>query len=130
MENYHDYKSIDLKNWQSMDVEPRYTTDAGLDIGEDFLDTLQDLDIRLGIKIARFIADNIQEVEVNRLVSTILGGLVDGDNKEPITFALEIIKSNESNIMLSDLEIIDMDEYLDLLNLNKKTNGLNQSKNN
>ena len=113
-----------------MDVEPRYTTDAGLDIGEDFLDTLQDLDIRLGIKIAKFIASNIERVEVNKLVSTIMEGLVTDDDQEPITFILEIIKSNESNVMLSDLEMIEMDEYLDLLNLNKKTNGLNQSKNN
>lgn len=113
-----------------MGVEPKYTTDAGFDIGEDFLETLQYLDIRLGIKIARFIAEKVKNVETNDLVSTILEGLVMDDNNQPVTFILEIIKSNESNIMLSDLELVDMDEYLDLLNLNKKTNGLNQSKNN
>ena len=111
-----------------MGVEPRYTTDTGLDIGDDFIDTLQDLDIRVGIKIAKFIAEKVQEIEPNPLVSTVIGGLGMDDYNEPVTFALEIIKLNNVSTMLSDLELVDMDEYLDLINLNKKTNGLNQSK--
>ena len=55
-------------------------------------------------------------------------GLVMDDYNEPVTFALEIIKLNNGSTMLSDLELVDMDEYLDLINLNKKTNGFNQSK--
>ena len=50
------------------------------------------------------------------------------DYNKPVTFALEIIKLNNVSTMLSDLELVDMDEYLDLINLNKKTNGLNKSK--
>ena len=44
------------------------------------------------------------------------------DNNEPLTFALEMIKTNRDNIILSDLQVISMDEYLDLLNLNIKSN--------
>ena len=128
MEDYQNYKSIDLKNLKSMGVEPRYTTDTGLDIGDDFIETLQDLDIRVGIKIAKFIAEKVEEIEPNPLVSTVIGGLVMDDYNKPVTFALEIIKLNNVSTMLSDLELVDMDEYLDLINLNKKTNGLNKSK--
>ena len=128
MENYQNYRSIDLKNLESMDVEPRFTTESGLDVGDDFLDTLQSLEIRVGIKIAKFIAEHVKKIEPNELVSTVIGGLVMDNNNEPITFALEIIKSKDFNVMLSDLELVNMDEYLDLINLNKKTNGINQSK--
>lgn len=111
-----------------MDVEPRYTTDEGFDIGDDFLETLQDLDIRIGIKIARFIADNIEKIKPNSFVSTVMGGLVHDDNNKPVTFALEVIKDKSPHPLLSDIKMVDMDEYLDLLNLNKKTNGFNQGK--
>jgi len=98
------------------------------DVTEDFIDGLQDLDIRTGIKIAKFIKDNLDDIEINTFVSTILGGVVINEYNEPVTFALEIIKQNESFPVLSDIKLIDMDEYLDLLNLNKKTNGLNKGK--
>ncbi len=111
-----------------MDVKSKYTTEL-FDVTEDFIDGLQDLDIRTGIKIAKFIKDNLDDIEINTFVSTILGGVVINEDNEPVTFALEIIKQNESFPVLSDITLIDMDEYLDLLNLNKKTNGLNQSKN-
>lgn len=128
MEDYQNYKSIDLKNLENMGVEPRYTTDTGLDIGDDFIDTLHDLDVRLGVKIAKFIADKVDTITPNSLVSHVIPGLVMDDYNEPVTFALEIIKLNNVSTMLSDLELVDMDEYLDLINLNKKTNGINQSK--
>ena len=51
-----------------MGVEPRYTTDTGLDIGDDFIETLQDLDIRVGIKIAKFIADKVDQITTTSLV--------------------------------------------------------------
>jgi len=50
------------------------------------------------------------------------------DHDEPITFALEVIKDTSSQPLLSDIQLVDMDEFLDLLNLNKKTNGLNKGK--
>ena len=38
-----------------MDVKPRFIKEAGYDIAEEFVETLQQLDIRTGIKIAKFI---------------------------------------------------------------------------
>jgi hypothetical protein len=110
-----------------MDVKQKYTTEL-FDVTEDFVDGLQELDIRTGIKIARFINENLGNVKTNELVSTVLGGVVMNDQDEPITFALEVIKDTSSQPLLSDIQLVDMDEFLDLLNLNKKTNGFNQSK--
>jgi hypothetical protein len=99
-----------------MDAKPKYT-EAGFDIEEDFVETLQDIDIRTGIKIAKYIQENEYKVTPNLLVSTVMEGMVISDDNEPITFAVEIIKDHSSNPILSDLKFIDMDEYLDLLNL-------------
>ena len=110
-----------------MDVKQKYTTEL-FDVTEDFVDGLQELDIRTGIKIERFINENLGNVKTNELVSTVLGGVVMNDQDEPITFALEVIKDTSSQPLLSDIQLVDMDEFLDLLNLNKKTNGFNQGK--
>jgi len=113
-----------------MDVEQKYITEAGFDIDEGFVETIQQFDIRTGIQIAKFIQANIDTVESNLNVSTILEGVVINDNQEPITFIVEIIKDNSPNIILSDLQLISMDEYLDLLNLKLKSNGSIKGKGN
>ena len=105
-----------------MDVKQRYIREAGYDVAEDFVETLQELDIRTGIKIVKFIESKVDSVPANNLVSTILGGVVIDDNNTPITFALELIKTGSPHIILSDIKFVHMDEYLDLLNLNLKKN--------
>ena len=94
----------------------------------DFVESLQGMDIRTGIKIAKFVQENEYKVSPNSLVSTVLGGIVMSDSNNPITFALEIIKTHSKTTILSDLTIISMDEYLDLLNLNIKSNEKRKSK--
>ena len=54
------------------------------------------------------------------LVSKVLGGLVMDDDNEPITFGLEFIRNESEFIVLSDLKLISMDEYLDLMNLKQR----------
>jgi|8_EtaG_2_1085327.scaffolds.fasta_scaffold22970_2 hypothetical protein len=112
-----------------MDVKRRYIKEAGYDVAEEFVETLQQLDIRTGIKIAKFIEGNIHKLPISTLTSTILGGVVMDDDNCPVTFALEIMKVKEYHndnqqeiIILSDIKIVSMDEYLDLLNLNTKLN--------
>tara|TARA_R110002012_G_C11642643_1_gene610795 strand:+ start:852 stop:1208 length:357 start_codon:yes stop_codon:yes gene_type:complete len=112
-----------------MDAGRKYIKDKGYDVSEDFVDSLSDMDIRTGIKIARFIDEKVYDVCPNSLVSTVLGGVVMDDYNEPVTFALEIIKDEQKNIILSDIKMVSMDEYLDLLNLNIKSNGITRSKN-
>ena len=101
-----------------MDAEQKYIREAGYDVAEDFMESISDMDIRTGIKIAKFIEKNIDHIPTNKLISTVLGGLIMDDENEPITFALEIIKNQESEFtILSDVQLVCMDEYLDLLNL-------------
>jgi len=123
-----------------MDVKPKYIREGGYDVDEYFVEQLQDLDIRTGIKIAKFIEKNVPTIPYSTLVSTVLGGVVVDDNNIPVTFAIEIIKDlspgkythknikEATHVILSDLKIIDMDEYLDLINLNKNVNGKRKSK--
>ena len=111
-----------------MDVKRRYIKEAGYDVDEYFVEQLQDLDIRTGIKIAKFIEINVKNIPTNTLVSTVLGGVVVDDDNNPITFAVEIIKDLSPHLILSDLSLIEMDEYLDLRNLNKKSNEKRKDK--
>jgi len=111
-----------------MDVEQKYIKEAGFDIDEGFVETIQQFDIRTAIKIAKFIQANVENIEPNLNVSTILEGVVINDEQEPVTFAVEIIKDYSTQIILSDLQLISMDEYLDLLNL--KSSGQTKSRRN
>ena len=113
-----------------MDAEQKYIREAGYDVAEEFMESISDMDIRTGIKIAKFIQENIDDIPSNKLVSTILGGVVVDDDNDPITFALEIINNDSEYIILSDVKLISMDEYLDLLNLklNIKSNEPRKSK--
>lgn len=111
-----------------MDVKQRYIRESGYDVAEDFVESLQELDVRTGIKVAKFIQENATQVERSALVSTVLGGVVIDDNNQPVTFALEMIKTHSPHIILSDIKLVSMDEYLDLLNLNIKSNEKRKSK--
>ena len=113
-----------------MDAEQKYIREAGYDVAEEFMESISDMDIRTGIKIAKFIQENVDDIPSNKLVSTILGGVVVDDDNDPITFALEIINNDSEYIILSDVKLISMDEYLDLLNLklNIKSNERRKSK--
>lgn len=113
-----------------MDVEQKYIKEAGFDIDEGFVETIQQFDIRTAIKIAKFIQANVENIEPNLNVSTILEGVVINDEQEPVTFAVEIIKDYSTQIILSDLQLISMDEYLDLLNLKLKSSGQTKSRRN
>ena len=113
-----------------MDAEQKYIREAGYDVAEDFMESISDMDIRTGIKIANFIEKNIDYIPTNKLISTVLGGLIMDDENEPITFALEIIKNESKYTILSDVQLISMEEYLDLLNLklNERTKSNSNKK--
>jgi len=113
-----------------MGAEQKYIREAGYDVAEDFMESISDMDIRTGIKIAKFIEQNVDSVPTNKLISTVLGGVIVDDDDVPITFALEVIKDDSKYIILADVQLISMDEYLDLLNLklNIKSNESRKSK--
>ena len=105
-----------------MDVKQKYIREAGYDVDEYFVEQLQHLDIRTGIKIAKFIEENIINIPYNSVVSTVLGGVVIDDDNNPVTFAVEVIRDASPHIVLSDLQLIEMDDYLDLINSTNKLN--------
>lgn len=100
-----------------MELKQRYTEAKTYDVDDHFLDSLQEFELPVSLKIARFIEENDIEVDNNNLVSHILGGLIMYSGK-PVTFALEIVKIELEYMKLTDITPISMDEYLDLINLN------------
>ena len=103
-----------------MGVERKYIMESGYEIAEEFAESMQEIDIRTGIKIAEFIDNNVDSIDHSKLISTVLGGLIVDDYNEVVTFALEIIKEDDPIIIISDITMVSMDEYLDLINLNLK----------
>ena len=102
-----------------MDVKLSYVKDFELD--DYFISALENLPSTLSLTIALYIEEHLPELEVNRLCSHVRGGLV-YHYGEAIPFIIEITKSEENFIVLSDLQFIDMDEYLDFINLKLNLN--------
>jgi len=67
---------------------------------------------------------NYDAVPVNSLVSTVLGGVTYDRQDNPITFAVEMVVTEDNKLALSDVSLISMDEYLDLINLKLNINEL------
>tara|TARA_R100000935_G_C2841551_1_gene171357 strand:+ start:2380 stop:2658 length:279 start_codon:yes stop_codon:yes gene_type:complete len=81
------------------------------------MENLQEMEFELSVTIAQFIEDNLTYIPSNDLVSFVVGGLVIYKD-EPIAFALELVRTLGANPILSDIELISIDEYLDFMNLN------------
>ena len=108
-----------MKNLKNMDVKLSYVKDFELD--DYFISALENLPSTLSLTIALYIEEHLPELEVNRLCSHVRAGLV-YHYGEAIPFIIEITKSEENFIVLSDLQFIDMDEYLDFINLKLNLN--------
>ena len=102
-----------------MAVKRKYTeVDVDFDFEEFFVESLQELDLYTALKIGRYIKKNIKSLPVNNLRSYILGGVIVDTIGDPITFALEVVSLKNEPTTLTDVSLISMDEYLDLINLN------------
>ena len=100
-----------------MGLKQKYTG-AKYEVEDFFIDSLQELDLYTGLKIARYIERNVDSLPPNDLCSYILGGVIVETIGDPITFALELVSNNDGSTTLTDISLITMDEYLDLINLN------------
>ena len=100
-----------------MAVTQRFT-EVDFDIDDFFVESLQELDLYTALKIGRYIKNNIKSMPVNSLRSYVLGGVVVDTIGEPITFAIELVSVKGEPTTLTDVTLISMDEYLDLINLN------------
>ena len=99
-----------------MDTTPKYIKDRGYEVEDNFITSLEEIDEQKAIKIAMYIEQNLTDISPNDFITYVLGGVVHHYN-EPITFAVEVMKTHGHYITLTDLSIIDMDEYLDLISL-------------
>jgi hypothetical protein len=100
-----------------MGVRQKYTEVKKYDIDDFFIENLQEIEFPLSVRIAEFIEENLKYIPSSNLVSYVVGGLVMYNHK-PVAFALELVRTLGDNPILSDIELISMDEYLDLMNLN------------
>ena len=100
-----------------MDVEQKYTEGKKYELDDFFIENLQEIPFPISIKMAKFIEANLKYIPSSNLISYVVGGLVIY-RKQPVPFALEIVRTVGDNPILSDIELISMDEYLDLMNLN------------
>jgi len=92
--------------------------EVDFDIEDFFVESLQELDLYTALKIGRYIKKNIKSMPVNNLRSYVLGGVIVDTIGDPITFALELVSVKGESTTLTDVSLISMDEYLDLINLN------------
>ncbi len=99
-----------------MDITPRYIRDKGYEVEDNFITSLEEIDEQIAMKIAMYIEQNLTDISPNDFTTYVLGGVVHHFN-QPITFAVEVMKTHGEYITLTDLSIIDMDEYLDLISL-------------
>ena len=100
-----------------MELRQKFIEDKEYDVEDFFIESLQDFEMPVALKIATFLEQNKIRVKNNDLVSHILGGVVMYRNV-PVTFAIEIVKAGSEYMTFTDISEITMDEYLDLMNLN------------
>ena len=107
-----------------MELELKYIEDKKYDVDDSFVIALENIDRDMAILIATFLEDHLLDLPTNDFTTHIYGGLVHYFD-EPIPFVVEILKASGSYLTFTDLQLIDMNEYLDLVNLNLyiKSNG-------
>tara|TARA_R100001591_G_C4351256_1_gene183145 strand:+ start:2990 stop:3343 length:354 start_codon:yes stop_codon:yes gene_type:complete len=97
-----------------MELKSLYTRAFELD--DDFIVALEDVPPSLSLTVALYIEEYLPVLPPDELCTHILGGLVYHFD-EPVPFVIEILKPDEYLMVLTDIQFIDMDEYLDLINL-------------
>jgi len=100
-----------------MGSKQKYIKGNTFDFEDDFIDSLAELeDIILKLKIGRYIEENLKDYPVNKLTTYVVGGFVI-HRGNPVYFAIEILRLPRKFLKLTDFHLIEVDEYLDLINL-------------
>ena len=107
-----------------MELELKYLEDTDYDVEDNFVIALENIDRDMAILIAVYLEDHMLDLPTNDFTTHIYGGLVHYFD-QPIPFVVEVLKASGSYLTFTDLQFIDMNEYLDLVNLNLyiKSNG-------
>ena len=107
-----------------MDLKLKSIKDKKYDVDDNFVIALEQIDQEMAQLIAVYLEDHMLNLPTNNFTTHIYGGLVHFYD-QPIPFVVEILKITGSYLRFTDLKFIDMNEYLDLVNLNLyiKSNG-------
>jgi hypothetical protein len=100
-----------------MELSQKYIEVKEFDISDDFFDKLHESGIEVAVSISRAISDSYIEIPDDCVISHTIGGIASLDD-EDIPFSIKFIKIDAETILLSDIHLISMDEYLDFINLN------------
>tara|TARA_Y100001972_G_scaffold106981_1_gene135759 strand:- start:811 stop:1143 length:333 start_codon:yes stop_codon:yes gene_type:complete len=101
-----------------MDAEQKYTEANSYDVGQEFIDKLKQVPLSVSLSVARLIDECFPRIPFDEMDSQIHGGVVH-NKEEAIFFSIEIFNSETESPYLMDFNLIDSDEYLDLI-LEKK----------
>jgi hypothetical protein len=98
-----------------MELRQKYIEAKGYDVTDDFMDRFQEINLPLALEIAKHIEKCSIPIPEDLITSQVMG---------------EIIQLDEAEfLILSDIKLIEMDEFLDLINLNlyiKENDGSTQ----
>tara|TARA_R110000764_G_scaffold37039_2_gene82629 strand:- start:1076 stop:1447 length:372 start_codon:yes stop_codon:yes gene_type:complete len=101
-----------------MELEPKSTEGKYYEISDEFLDSMDELGIRTSILIAKQIEGSTMLVPSEVLTAHNVGGIIEDPIEGPTPFSIEVLRVDEEVVMLTNISLISMDEYLDLINLN------------
>ncbi len=100
-----------------MELSQKYIEVKEFDISDDFFDQLHESGIEVAVSISRAISDSYIEIPDDCVISHTVGGVASlGD--EDLPFSIKFIKIDSETTLLSSIQLISMDEYLDFINLN------------
>tara|TARA_R110000803_G_scaffold47129_4_gene98552 strand:+ start:20 stop:364 length:345 start_codon:yes stop_codon:yes gene_type:complete len=110
-----------------MDSKPRYTGDDYFyEIEEDFLKELEGLHPKYGSSIIKHLDGIVQEIAEDKILTGNIyedeAGMVAGvvGDDEPLFYIVEFINYKNVWPLFHKLNVIESDQYLDYINLQKK----------
>jgi len=101
-----------------MELTQKYIEVKEFDVSDTFFDSLHDMGLEEAVIISKAISEGYIELPDDEKISYIIGGVAQFPDEEDIPFSLKFIKIEQDTVMLSDIRLISIDEYLDLINLN------------
>ena len=114
-----------------MGLRQKYIEAKGYDVTDDFMESFTEINLPLAMELAKHIEPCVIPIPQDLITSHVMGGIIIY-NEEPVPFAIEVIQLDEADfLILSDIKLIEMDEFLDLINLNlyiKKDDERTQSR--
>ncbi len=100
----------------------KYLKDMTYDIEDGYASALESMPAGKAYRIAVFIENNMPNVKQNDYHTYIFTGVINYFEEE-VPFMFEIMHASGDVPTLTDLSIIEMDEFLDLINLNLFVKG-------